>query len=421
MSPIKDFRISFEPLNNQGTVSDGDTIVGAVTFTLTKETKVKRLKLKAKGGARVHWSEGSGDRRRSHTAVRTYFKVKLDLIPENSDSTVLTEGTHCFKYALQIPTGNMPPPFKSYYGNIYYVLEAKISRSWHLPSIVQMDLNFVPRSSPYFGQIKCPQVGSVGKEVGVFSKGQVHIEATVNKNICYPGETLSVVAKIRNSSSKEMVSKFSLQKRIVYRAGGSHKYSHENLGKLVGNTITPNSEQTVSCPITVPANAGYSLFNCDIITVEYHLKVYVDISFAFDPEVVFPLIIVPPSLAASLFNEAGGPYPAGAAMGPSYSDFPAPTPAFPGSSPIPAGPGAYGYPAPIPNQHAGVTSGFNNQMPQQPTQYGFPAAPFPFYSGQPQTPNAPPQFSQGEDPPSYTALYPPITTPASGTGYDQKS
>jgi len=83
MSPIKDLNLVYEALNQEDTFSQGDTIVGTVTFTLTKETKVKGLVVKAKGEARVHWTEGTGDQRSSHNAHRRYFKLKECLVAEN--------------------------------------------------------------------------------------------------------------------------------------------------------------------------------------------------------------------------------------------------------------------------------------------------------------------------------------------------
>ena len=95
-------------------------------------------------------------------------------------------------------------------------------------------------------------------------------------------------------------------------------------------------------------------------TSSYISQVYLDISFAFDPEVRLPLVIVP-SLSATLPpGEDFGPYPAGAVGGPSYSNFP--PPAFPtGSYGAPTAPGAYGYPAPGPTQPGNTASGYNNQ------------------------------------------------------------
>ncbi|TMS03967.1 Arrestin domain-containing protein 3 [Larimichthys crocea] len=263
-----------------------------------------------------------------------------------------------------------------------------------------------------YGLFQCPHSGSVDKEIGVFSKGQVQLSATVDRKVCSPGDTLSVVAKICNSSSKKMKPKFSVEQRVVYSSRTNSTCSFQSVCKMVGDTLQRH-EETVSCQLKIPADAVHTIRNCEILSVEYCLKVYLDISFAVDPEVVLPLVIVPSTFATLHPGEAMGPYPAGPPGAPSYNDFP--PPAFPaGPCPVPTGPpylapvgpGSYGYPAPYPAQQANATSGFNNQWPQQVTPYGFQTAAFPPSSVQHQGPTAPPVFQQGEDPPNYMSLFP---------------
>lgn len=401
MPRIKDFRVTYEAINEEGTFSEGDTITGSVTFTLTKDTKVKGLVVKAKGDANVHWTEGSGEDQETYSAHRRYFKDKECLIPENAKGTALPKGAHHFKFKCKIPQGDMPSSFKGKYGKIVYMLEAKMSRSWRWPSKAREELNFVSKSLSHHGHVMCPQSGSVDKKTGVFTKGQIRMSADINRKVCSPGDTLSVVAKICNSSSKKMKPKFSLHQNIVYRADGSTNTNDKSLCKMVGETIKENSEETVSCQIKIPDDVIHTLTNCEIISVEHYLKVYLDISFAFDPEVVFPLIIVPSRFTTLYPDEAMGPYPVGAAGGPSYSDFP--PPAFPvGPYPAPAGPGAYGYPAADPTQYA-ITTNNNNPSPQQAIQYGFSTASS--SAIQHPGPTAPPLSKQGEEPPSYVSLF----------------
>ncbi|XP_037634780.1 arrestin domain-containing protein 3-like [Sebastes umbrosus] len=309
MSWIKDLNLDYEALNKEGTFSAGDTIIGTVTLTLTKETKVKCLMVKAKGDARIDWQECNQDG--TYNGHRRYFKLKEFLIAEND--TVLPQGVHGFKFRFTIPQGDMPSSFKGVHGRIVYMLEAKMSRTGRLPSRVQKELKFVSTSFLH-GQVMCPQSGSV-------DKGQVQLSATVNKKVCSPGDTLSVVAKIRNSSSKKTRPKLSLQQKLVYRVGASTATTDQSLRKMVGETIAPNSEESVSCQLEIPANVAFTLHNCELFSIDYYLKVYLDISFAIGPAVVFPLVIIPASFATLQPGEALGPYPAGA---PNYSDFPSP-------------------------------------------------------------------------------------------------
>lgn len=157
---------------------------------------------------------------------------------------------------------------------------------------------------------------------------------------------------------------------------------------------------------------------------------YLDISFAFDPEVVLPVLIVPPKCAPGSQNNLVGPYPVGAFVGQYNSDFP--PPAVPGV-PYPAyqPPGSYGYPGvqspsaqpseyPVnPQMLAGppgvyppqpplMYGGYSNPVPQMPSPYGSPSN-VPYPPPPPPAFNLPPSAPQSQ--PSTSSLSP--SAPAS--------
>uniref|UniRef100_I3KG57 Arrestin C-terminal-like domain-containing protein n=1 Tax=Oreochromis niloticus TaxID=8128 RepID=I3KG57_ORENI len=341
MSPIKNLNVTFETISDNSSYSEGDTIVGTVSFRLKKDVKVKSVYVKAKGEANVEWTEVGVPVERLQSAHRRYFKVKEYLVAENHEVLFYRR---------------MPSSFKGKHGNIVYTFEAKISRSWRLPSKVLKEINFVSKSCPHTPQMMS---SSVHKKMSGLSKGQVQICATINRGVCSPGETLSVVAKICNSSSKNMRLKFKLQQVTVYSCQDNTNSSKETLFKVVGDTIRPNSEQTASCQLKVPSDAIPTLRNCEIISVEYYIKVYLDVSFALDPEVVFPLVILPSKFAPTQSREALGPE---TVEPPAYSEFTSST--LPtGLDPILTGSGVYQYSTPDPTQHANITSDCNQWPP----------------------------------------------------------
>uniref|UniRef100_A0A668R960 Arrestin C-terminal-like domain-containing protein n=1 Tax=Oreochromis aureus TaxID=47969 RepID=A0A668R960_OREAU len=393
MSPIKNLNVTFETISDNSSYSEGDTIVGTVSFRLKKDVKVKSVYVKAKGEANVEWTEVGVPVERLQSAHRRYFKVKEYLnmrLRSNVNQTtlagtVLPKRVHIFKFRLKIPEGRMPSSFKGKHGNIVYTFEAKISRSWRLPSKVLKEINFVHL---------------VDLEKCLFgfglSKGQVQICATINRGVCSPGETLSVVAKICNSSSKNMRLKFKLQQVTVYSCQDNTNSSKETLFKMVGDTIRPNSEQTASCQLKVPSDAIPTLRNCEIISVEYYIKVYLDVSFALDPEVVFPLVILPSKFAPTQSREALGPE---TVEPPAYSEFTSST--LPtGLDPILTGSGVYQYSTPDPTQHANITSDCN-QWPPGAVSQGFSVPAFIAPSVQHPGPTA----LRGEEPPLYLSIY----------------
>ncbi|XP_028313559.1 arrestin domain-containing protein 3-like [Gouania willdenowi] len=390
MAPINDFEVLYEAPNKEGTFSEGDTITGTVSFNLSKETKVKSVTVKAMGETSVHWTKGTGDRKKRVSAYRPYFKVKDNLVAKSEQETRLPKGPHNFKFKLQIPNGDWPSSFHGIHGRIFYALVAKITRGWHLPSSVQKEINFQTKIFPFPSQISS---GSVSKVTGTFSKGEIQMHASLDRQVCSPGDTLTAVAKIRNGSSKPVKPKFALEQKTLYQVRVNRNFCYKTHFKMVGDPIAPNSEGTATCQVQVPTDVGHSFQNCDVVSVEYYLKAYVDVKFALDPEVQLPLVIVPSTAINTKCNEPYTP------AGPSDSDFP--------PSNLPAG--AYGFMNPGPPQYyapglvpyASPANSYYNQWPQGVPSYGTPM------TTQIQAPPGPPPFQQEDDPPSYPSLFSP--------------
>ncbi|CAK6950122.1 arrestin domain-containing protein 3-like [Scomber scombrus] len=395
MPSIQSLTVTYDALNEYGTFSEGDTITGKVTLALLKETAVQSFFVKAKGDADVRWTRKHGDRTHTYSANRRYFKLKQIVIPESSNDTVIPKGTHVYAFSFQIPSVSMPSSFKGTHGKIVYMLEAKVSRSWKLNRSVEKEINFVSKSIPNLHSLMSRQVGSTQKEMGLFSTGQVQMDVIVDRRAYAPGEPVAIVAKVKNSSSRDMTPKFSIIQDVVYRANGSTRHEDFVIQKFFGNSIKPQTQQEVKCVLTIPRDQTQTIQNCEIISVEHHIKVYLDISFAFDPEVKFPLVIIPPELAPG--RQPGvsvGPYQARATGGPSNSDFP-PSPVAAGCYPASPHSGSHRYPgaqqysAPAhaysdrqqvyagsphmyPAQPNHMSGGYNNPVPQRASPYGSP-------------------------------------------------
>ncbi|XP_034025951.1 arrestin domain-containing protein 3-like [Thalassophryne amazonica] len=405
MPSIKDLTLTYHALNEEGTFSEGDTITGNVTLVLEKQIKIESFFVKAKGDAKVHWSERRGDRNYSYSANSRYFKLKQFLIPEASSETSVPEGVHVYNFSLQIPQGRMPSSFRGHYGKIVYMLEVKMIRSWKLDRTVEKEFNFISRMTENLHHLQSRQVGSKEKELGIFSSGRVTMDAIVDKMLYAPGESVTVFLRINNSSSKDMTPKFSILKNVEYRARGSRKCESQVICKVAGVSISPDTNKDVKCALKIPADQTPSIQYCDIISVEYYLKVYLDISFSFDPELKFPLIISRAGwFAPHQHGNTVGPYQGGGMVGPSNNDFPLPAAGFYDS-------GAYGYSG---NQ------AYSTQPPTYQSAPAFPPGPAGMYPPQPaqmggfySTP-VPQQPSPFSSPSSSTMFHPP---PPAGAFY----
>lgn len=148
------------------------------------------------------------------------------------------------------------------------------------------------------------QVGLVDKKVG--AKGQVQMRAIMERGAYAPGnhnifsgtfflcpncmcvslkgrtcnqvflcsgETVVVIANVNNSSTKEVKLKYTLKKIVVYRAQCDKKSSSEVLMRAAGDVIKPNSQRRVIGSIQIPADMAQSISDCQILSVEYFLRV----------------------------------------------------------------------------------------------------------------------------------------------------
>uniref|UniRef100_A0A8C6WXJ7 Arrestin C-terminal-like domain-containing protein n=1 Tax=Neogobius melanostomus TaxID=47308 RepID=A0A8C6WXJ7_9GOBI len=249
---------------------------------LTITYDVETLFVKAKGDVNVQWSEQLGES--SYSAHRRLFKQKHFLIAEEHKDTILPSGVHIFKFRIDIPLGNMPSSFRGTNGKVVYKLEAKLSRNWRIDRIVEKEIYFSTKSFLNIDQL---MTGSINKEVGIFSKGSVQMDATVDRRGYAPGDTVSINAKIRNSSSKDVTPKFSLIQTVMCCANGNTVYEKNLICKEVGGCVQPQTHNEVRSKFKIPSDAPLTINNCDILSVEYSIKVTALI-YSKTPNVLFP-------------------------------------------------------------------------------------------------------------------------------------
>ena len=84
---------------------------------------------------------------------------------------------------------------------------------------------------------------------------------------------MAVIVKVKNTSSKDMTPKFSLNQYVRYRAQGFKKFDCYEICKLVGEVIEKKSEKTITCALKIPPDTILSIQNCEILSVEYNFKV----------------------------------------------------------------------------------------------------------------------------------------------------
>ncbi|KAL0192376.1 hypothetical protein M9458_010672, partial [Cirrhinus mrigala] len=158
---------------------------------------------------------------------------------------------------------------------------------------------------------------------------------------------LKVLAEVQNNSSRALKPKYCLYEKHSFFAKGKRKLHTHDLFKEEGEPIEPNSKKTVTKVLAIPPSLTVSILNCRILKVEYRLRVYLDVPYASDPEIKFPVVILPPQPVSGAANNDFGMWN----QPPESNMYPNPPPMAPQAPPHnvvgpPGQFGAPGYPGP---------------------------------------------------------------------------
>uniref|UniRef100_A0A4W6GB07 Arrestin C-terminal-like domain-containing protein n=1 Tax=Lates calcarifer TaxID=8187 RepID=A0A4W6GB07_LATCA len=302
---VKSISVGYNPINKSNIFSSGDYISGQVTLELAKECKVDSLCVKLKGKAEVQWTEHNGKNIVVYHNKEKFFNIKQfviqDVMPHYvtllfcfSGNNTVGPGCHVYPFTFQIPDQDLPSSFIDSKGKILYTLEANLSRSMRLDCKAKAEFTVVHKANLKSDPLlMTPQHSFTDKKMKLFTSGTVGMDVNIERTGFHQGEGIKVVASIQNKSSRDIKPKYCLYRKYSYFAKGKRKVETKDILKEVGEVIPPSADQTVTRIITIPPTTCASILNCNIIKAEYRLRVYLDVKYALDPEIKFPIVILP--------------------------------------------------------------------------------------------------------------------------------
>ncbi|XP_051277296.1 arrestin domain-containing protein 3-like [Dicentrarchus labrax] len=317
-STVKSFKVTYNPVNEENTFTSGDCLSGQVTLEVAKECHIKSLLIQLKGKARVLWTETYGQVTVPYYAKDKYFSIKHYFIADKdfkgddnqtlltsqsgeTYSSVVAPGCHVYPFTFQIPGENMPSSFNGSAGKIVYSLKARLSRSMRIDKKDSTKINFVTRADLCCDpELTTPQHECKDKGMKMFSSGTVAMDVDIEKTGYFQGEGIKVLACIENNSSREIRPKYCVYRKHSFFASGRRRLHTKDLLKEVGEPIAPSDSVKVSRIITIPHDMEPSILNCSILKAEYRVRVYLDVKYALDPEIKFPIVILPAAQAPAM-------------------------------------------------------------------------------------------------------------------------
>ncbi|XP_008335723.1 arrestin domain-containing protein 3-like isoform X2 [Cynoglossus semilaevis] len=311
-STVKNLTVTCNPPKDSDAFTVGDWVTGVVNLEVVKECHIESLSIKFKGKAEVLWTERHGNTTHVYHSKDKYFSIKhffvrhhnseehgdneILLSNQNGEtySSIVNPGCHVYPFTFQFPVMDMPRSFKGSVGKIVYLLEAKLSRSMRIPKKDKTKISYVPRADfSCIPELMIPQHESKDKKMKFFSSGTVAMDVDIEKSGFFQGEGIKVIAHIQNNSSREIKPKFCVYSKHSFFAEGRRRLNTKDLVKEVGEPIPPSAKTMVTRIITIPHDMEPSILDCKILKVEHRLRVYLDVKYASDPEIKFPIVILP--------------------------------------------------------------------------------------------------------------------------------
>ncbi|XP_010898025.1 arrestin domain-containing protein 3 isoform X2 [Esox lucius] len=288
---IKSFSIDYNAVNAKNTFTNGDHLTGQITVDVSKKTKIRSITLLAKGKTTVRWTENYGKYTVVYYASEKYFKIEHNILTGNDCD--ICPGRHVFPFTFQIPDRNMPSTFKAQRGSIVYSLQAKLSRSIKIPKKANKMFTFISKADMSLPGLMEPQYATKNKKVVFFASGNITMNIHTERMGYQQGDALKVTADVTNSSTRTVKPIFYLYEKKSFFAQGKRRVDTQNLFKEKGESVASSTRQTVTRFIPIPEELPPTILNCQILKLEYRLKVVLDIALTRNPQIKLPIVVLP--------------------------------------------------------------------------------------------------------------------------------
>ncbi|KAM6965423.1 arrestin domain-containing protein 3-like [Aplochiton taeniatus] len=280
--------LHYDKVNEKGTFSPGDTVLGMATVVASKETKVQCFVVNVKGKAKVKWSEQDGAPAMVHTDKKIYFHFEQIILQERrgDGSEMISSGKHVYPFAFQIPNNDMPSSYTGKWGEITYSLRAKLTRTIWMVYKAKTELPFVSQKELIIAGLKEPQFGT---RISFFGSRNITMHITSETMGLTQGEAMTVSAEVLNNSANAVSPRFYLCQKQSFFAQSKTTVQADDIMFGLGDVVPAFTSQTVTRVLTIPHQLPVSFFNCSLMTLEYMLKVSLDVPRFWHPEIKLPL------------------------------------------------------------------------------------------------------------------------------------
>ncbi|XP_026176451.1 arrestin domain-containing protein 1a [Mastacembelus armatus] len=321
MGKLQAFAITFD--NDKEMYSPGDSVTGIVKIKLDQALQCKAIKVNCNGFCGITSKVNDT----AWTLEEQYFNSTVSV----TDKGTLKQGEHTFPFKFLLPA-SAPTSFQGNYGRIIYRVRAFIDtprfaknynteKPFYLLGL--LNLNEVP-------DIWGPCSSAVTQQFTymLMKTGTVVLKAQTDMKGYTPGQIIQVTTSIHNQSGKTTGNMAASLMQIVTYETKRPTYDLRTVAEVEGGVVKAGKEVEWKEQIIVPPLPQSSLAGCDLIKIDYYVKVSLK---SPDVQLTLPIQIGNVSLDQKLQHSKTAAPPSAAAT----EDTPAPAPDTSTSATIP--------------------------------------------------------------------------------------
>ncbi|MBN2230538.1 MAG: sporulation protein [Candidatus Thorarchaeota archaeon] len=250
-------------------VLPGETLIGKVYVKTDNLLECNKVVLKVKGREHTEYSSGDTKSTDERYHISRVFKI--------GERGIIGIGVTEFPFSVQIPRG-IPPSYQGYNGTIEYTTEAVVEMNWTIDPKCKKEFRVIQERPPIIKH---------NLDSRHFKKTCGALQVEIDDDFLGMQSGLDVRFKVSDRSRVKGVS-FEIVQQEKCKCDW-HDLNHKSI--IVGK-YCPFSDNDLERwkELSIGEQWMHHLpFRGELIHVSYYLKVALDISLGFDPEIIAPL------------------------------------------------------------------------------------------------------------------------------------
>ena len=214
------------------------------------------------------------------------------LAPDSGDIATLPAGRHEFPFSFQLPI-SLVTSFEGKHGSVRYSIKATLHRPWVPARCARKVFTVIEPVDINTPALLEPQAGAREKVARSWycTRGLVSLSAKIDRKGYTPGEVIPIFAEIDNGSTRAVQPRAALVQTQTFMARGARKQKRAVVASVDGEPVGPNRRALwPGRALRIPP-VGPSILQCRVLSVDYSLKVFVDIPGSSKLLLELPLVI----------------------------------------------------------------------------------------------------------------------------------